>query len=79
MPARYYLVVGAIGAALLLGQGPVMSYVQAVSTLVKTTSDAVRDGTKVTVRCQITLLDDPTMIYSATEQFVQGQHSIRTQ
>jgi FKBP-type peptidyl-prolyl cis-trans isomerase 2 len=76
MPARYYLIVSAIGAALLLGQGPVMSYVQAVSTLVKTTSDAVRDGTKVTVQYQITLLDDPTMIYSATEQFVQGQNII---
>ena len=46
MPARYYLIVSAIGAALLLGQGPVMSYVQAVPTLGKTTSDAVRDGTK---------------------------------
>ena len=53
-----------------------MSYVQAVSTLVKTTSDAVRDGTKVTVQYQITLLDDPTMTYSATEQFVQGQNII---
>lgn len=76
MPARYFLIVGAIGAALLLGQGLVMSYVQTVSTLVKTTGDAVRDGTKVTVQCEITLLDDPTTTFSATEQFVQGQHII---
>ena len=77
MPARYYfLIVGAIGAALFLGQATFMSYTQAVSTLVKTDSDAVREGTKVTVHYQITPLDDPTTIYNATEQFVQGQHII---
>ena len=74
MPARYFLIVSAIGAALLLGQGLSMDYLQAVSTLVKTTNDAVRDGTKVTVQYQITVLDNPTTTYSATEQFVQGQH-----
>lgn len=77
MPARYYfLIVGVIGAALFLGQATFMSYVQAVSTVVKAGSDAVRDGTKVTVHYHITPLDDPTMIYDATEEFVQGQHLI---
>jgi len=76
MPTRLILFLSAIGAALLLGQGFVMNFVQAFPTLVKTDNDVVRDGAKVTVRFQITLRDNPTTTYSDTEQFVQGQHVI---
>jgi len=71
-----FFFLSAIGAALLLGQGFVMNLVQAVPALVKTNNDAVQYGAKVTVRYHITLRDNPTTIYSATEQFVQGQHII---
>src|SRR6266704_4146717 len=76
MHTRHILFLSAIGAALLLGQGYVMNFVQAFPTLVKTDNEAVRDGAKVTVRYHITLRDNPTTTYSDTEQFVQGQHVI---
>ncbi len=76
MPTRLILFLSAIGAALLLGPGFIMNSVQSFPTLAKIDHDAVRDGAKVTVRYQITLRDNPTTTYSATEQFVQGQHSI---
>jgi len=76
MLTRYILFLSAIGAALLLGHGFVMNFVQAFPTLVKTDNDAVRDGAIVTVRYQITLRDSPTTTYIDTEQFVQGQHII---
>jgi peptidylprolyl isomerase len=76
MHTRHILFLSAIGAALLLGQGYVMNFVQAFPTLVKTDNEAVRDGAKVTVRYHITLRDNPTTSYSDTEQFVQGQHVI---
>ena len=76
MHTRHILFLSAIGAALLLGQGYVMNFVQAFLTLVKTDNEAVRDGAKVTVRYHITLRDNPTTTYSDTEQFVQGQHVI---
>ena len=46
MPIRHILLLSAIVAALLLGQGFVMNLVQAVPVLVKTNNDAVRDGAK---------------------------------
>src|SRR6266851_3799094 len=62
MHTRHILFLSAIGAALLLGQGFVINFVQAFPTLVKTDSEAVRDGAKVTVRFQITLRDNPTTL-----------------
>lgn len=76
MLTRHILFLSAIGAALLLGHGFIMNFVQAYPTLVKTENDGVRDGAKVTVRYQITLRDNPTTTYIDTEQFVQGQHII---
>ena len=76
MLTRHILFLSAIGAALLLGHGFIMNFVQAYPTLVKTENDGVRDGAKVTVRYHITLRDNPTTTYSDTEQFVQGQHVI---
>lgn len=76
MHTRHILFLSAIGAALLLGQGYVMNFVQTCPTLVKTDNEAVRDGAKVTVRYHITLRDNPTTTYSDTEQFIQGQHVI---
>ena len=76
MLTRHILFLSAIGAALLLGHGFVMNFVQAFPTLVKTDNDTVRDGAKVTVRYRITLRDNPTTTYIDTEQFVQGQHII---
>ena len=76
MPVQHFLFLITIGTALLLGQGPVMNYVQAVPAFVKTNNNVVRNGVKVTVRYQITLRDNPTTTYSATEQVVQGQHII---
>lgn len=73
MATRHFLFLIAIGAALLLG---VMNFVQASSGLVKAHNNAVRNGAKVTVQYRITLRDNPTTTYSATEQFIQGQHSI---
>ena len=75
MISRLMLFLIAIGAALLLGQGTFMNFVQAFPTFLKTDRTAVRDGAKVTVRFEIMLRDSPTMIYySGTEQFVHGQH-----
>jgi FKBP-type peptidyl-prolyl cis-trans isomerase SlyD len=76
MPVRHFLLLIMIGAALLLGQGLVMNYVQALPAFVQMNNDAVRNGVKVTVQYQITLRDNPTTIYSAREEFVQGQHII---
>ena len=76
MPTRHFLFLSAIGAALLLGQGFVMSFVQAFPTLLRTDNAAVRDGAKVTVRYHIMVRDNSTTTYSDTEQFVQGQHLI---
>jgi len=76
MLTRHILFLSAIGAALVLGHGFVMNFVQAFPTLVKTDNDTVRDGAKVTVRYRITLRDNPTTTYIDTEQFVQGQHII---
>ena len=44
MLTRHILFLSAIGAALLLGHGFVMNFVQAFPTLVKTDNDTVRDG-----------------------------------
>ena len=74
MATRHFLFLIAIGATLLLGLA--MNFVQASSGLMKAHNGGVRDGTKVTVQYQITLRDNPTMTYSATEQFIQGQHII---
>lgn len=76
MLTRHILFLSAIGAALLLGHGFVLNFVQAFPTLVKTENDTVRDGAKVTVRYHITLRDNPTTTYTDTEQFVQGEHII---
>jgi peptidylprolyl isomerase len=45
-------------------------------TLLKSNDEAVRDGMRVTAEFQITPQDNPTMTYSDTEQFIQGQHII---
>ena len=45
-------------------------------TLLKSNDEAVRDGMKVTAQFQITSQDNHNMIYSDTEQFIQGQHII---
>jgi FKBP-type peptidyl-prolyl cis-trans isomerase 2 len=74
MATRHFLFLIAIGVALLLGLA--MNFVQASSGLMKAHNGGVRDGAKVTVQYQITLRDNPTITYSATEQFIQGQHII---
>ena len=74
MPRRQFLFLFAIGTVLLLGL--VLNFVQASPGLVRANHGAVRDGTKVTVQYQITLRDNPTTTYNATEQFIQGQHII---
>lgn len=76
MPIRHILLLSAIVAAMFWGQVFTMNLVQAVPALAKTNNDAVRDGAKVTVRYHITLRNSPNTIYSAIEQFVQGQHII---
>jgi peptidylprolyl isomerase len=76
---RYIMLISAIGisaigfAMLLDGRG---YFVQALPSLVKNNDEAVRDGLKVTVQFQITPQDNPTMTYSDTQQFIQGQHII---
>jgi len=74
MATRHFLFLIAIGAALLLGLA--MNFVQASPALMKVNNGMVRDGAKVTVQYQITLRDNPTTTYSATEQFIQGQHIV---
>jgi len=76
MPTRLILFLSAIGTALLLWQGFILNVVPTYPTPVKTDSDVVREGAKVTVRYEITLRDNLTTTYSDTEQFVQGQHII---
>ena len=68
-----YILVSAIGVALFLAQG-FMNPVQAVPTLVNDAT--VQDGAEVTVRFQIAPWDNPTVTYSDTEKFVQGEHLI---
>jgi peptidylprolyl isomerase len=77
MPTIRYILVSAIGLAVLLGQGYLL--VQALPTLVKTNDEAVQDGAKVTVQVHITSQDNPTTTYSDTEEFIQGQHIIPPQ
>jgi FKBP-type peptidyl-prolyl cis-trans isomerase 2 len=77
-PLRSILVsaisIGAISLAMFLGHDYLA---QAFPTLlVKSTDETVRDGAKVTVQVQITPQDNPTMTYSDTDQFIQGQHII---
>jgi FKBP-type peptidyl-prolyl cis-trans isomerase 2 len=79
MYLRLTLLLGTIGAVLLLAQGFAMH--AAESTRISAESDRtgngrVRDGSKVTVRYSITLRDNPSTTYADTEQFVQGQHVI---
>jgi len=76
MITRLILFLSAIGTALLLWQGFMMNVVPVYPTPVKIDDDVVRDGTKVTVRYEITPRDNLTTTYSDTEQFVQGQHII---
>jgi FKBP-type peptidyl-prolyl cis-trans isomerase 2 len=66
-----YITVSAIGVALFLAQG-FMNPTQAVPTLVNDAT--VQDGAEVTVRFQIAPWDNPTITYSDTEKFVQGEH-----
>jgi FKBP-type peptidyl-prolyl cis-trans isomerase 2 len=68
-----YITVSAIGVALFLAQG-FMNPTQAVPTLVNDAT--VQDGAEVTVRFQIAPWDNPTITYSDTEKFVQGEHLI---
>ncbi|MGH7181294.1 MAG: FKBP-type peptidyl-prolyl cis-trans isomerase [Nitrospiraceae bacterium] len=68
------VVISAIGLVMLQGQGSFLNFVQAFPTLAN--DAAVEDGTKVTVRFQITPRDNPATSYSNTEQFVQGQHIV---
>ena len=76
---RYIMLISAIGISaigfvmLLDGHG---YFVQALPSLMKNNDEAVRDGMKVTVQFQITPQDNPTTIYSDTDQFIQGQHII---
>jgi FKBP-type peptidyl-prolyl cis-trans isomerase 2 len=74
MPTLRYILVSAICIVLFLGQGSGANVVQAFPTLVNDV--AVEDGAKVTVRFEITPSDNPTMTYSETARFVQGQHII---
>jgi len=72
MARRHFIIIlSAIGVVLLLGQGVFL-----FQGLVQADSEAVRDGTKVTVRYHITLRDNPATVYSAIEQFIQGEHVI---
>ena len=66
--------ISAMGLVMLLGQGSFGNLVQAFPTLMN--DPAVEDGTKITVRFQITPQDNPSMSYSNTEQFIQGQHTV---
>jgi FKBP-type peptidyl-prolyl cis-trans isomerase 2 len=68
-----YITVSAIGVALFLAQG-FMYPIQADPTLVNDAT--VQDGAEVTVRFQIAPWDNPTLTYSDTEKFVQGEHLI---
>ena len=76
---RYIMLISAIGisaigfAMLLEGHGYLL---QPLPSLVESNDVAVRDGMKVTARFQITLQENPTMTYTDTEQFIQGQHLI---
>ena len=81
MPIRRYIMmlisavgISVIGLVMLQGQGSFVNFVQAFPTLVN--DAAVEDGATVTVRFEITPRDNPTVSYSNTEQFVQGQHII---
>ena len=76
MATRLILFLSAIGTALLLWQGFILNVVPTYPTPVKTDSDVVREGAKVTVRYEITLRDNLTTTYSETAQFIQGQHRI---
>src|SRR3954462_15552873 len=67
--------ISAMGLVMLLGQESFGNLVQAFPTLMN--SPAVEDGTKITVRFQITPQDNPSMSYSNTEQFIQGQHTVQ--
>jgi len=69
-----HVIPSAIGVALVLAQGSVMNPVQAVPTLLNDAT--VQDGAEVTVRFQIAPWDNPTLTYSDTEKFVQGEHLI---
>jgi len=74
MPSIRHILVSAICVALLLAEGSIMNPVQAVPTLVNDAT--VQDGTEVTVRFQLAPWDDPTLTYSDTEKFIQGEHLI---
>jgi len=73
MPSIRYIIVSAIGVALFLAQG-FLNPVQAIQTLVNNAT--VQDGAEVRVRFQIAPWDNPTVTYSDTEKFVQGEHLI---
>jgi FKBP-type peptidyl-prolyl cis-trans isomerase 2 len=76
---RYIMLISAIAisamglAVVLEGHGYL---VQALPSFVKSHDETVRDGMKVTVRFQITPQDHPTMTYSDTQEFIQGQHML---
>jgi FKBP-type peptidyl-prolyl cis-trans isomerase 2 len=74
MPLIRYILVSVIGVVLCLAQGSFMNPVQAFPTLVN--NSTVQEGAKVSVRFQITSWDNPTITYSDTEQFIQGEHLI---
>ena len=74
MPSIRHILVSAIGVALFLAQGSFLNPVQAVPTFMNDAT--VRDGAEVTVRFQIAPWDNPTLTYSDTEKFVQGEHLI---
>jgi len=74
MPSIRHILVSAIGVALVLAQGSFLNPVQAVPALMNDAT--VQDGAEVTVRFQIAPWDNPTLTYSDTEKFVQGEHLI---
>jgi len=78
MPIVRYILIGAIsigvmGITAFLGHNLAA---RSFPLLVKSTNEAVRDGTKVTVQLHITPKDNLTTIYKETEEFIQGRHTI---
>jgi FKBP-type peptidyl-prolyl cis-trans isomerase 2 len=74
MARRHFIIIlSAIGVVLLL---LLVQGVFQFQGLVQADSEAVRDGTKVTVQYHITLRDNPATVYSDIEQFIQGEHVI---
>lgn len=78
---RYIVLVGALGMSAaaycvlpLYGHDALVTPVQTFPRLVQ--DSAVQNGATVTVRIVITPRDYPEEIYTDTEQFIQGQHTV---